>query len=93
MGELQIAYREAIETVARETESIDKTVGGKVQRVSVSLSVIPVEEGAERTTMKVVPDTGSQLAEKPLARYKYKAIEGGVMSGLQRGETMANNGI
>lgn len=94
-GPLQIAYRESVSDSARESSTLEKTIGNTRHSVTLSLSVHSVSsidtalDSSECETFRVVPDDGSVLAERPLRRHQAKAIENGIKSGMSRGPLLA----
>jgi len=77
-----------------ESTSLERKIGDVQHSVFVSLSVKPNSEITwitgltKRPKFRVTPAKDSTLAERPLTRYRLKAVENGITSGLSKGNSI-----
>ncbi|ELU17203.1 hypothetical protein CAPTEDRAFT_133342 [Capitella teleta] len=84
LGQLQIAYKERIQTSAEDTVVMDTHIGDKRHQVTVTLSVHPSDE--HHGSLDIVPHEQSSLAgNSKIIRPRLNAIKNGVSSAITRG--------
>lgn len=94
LGEVFIAYREAITTRGEETYTLDRQLGDTRHLVTVSVSIKPAgddddDKKISKTDVKfkhtIEPYPNSILKEKPIRIQHRKAVKNGIISAFNRG--------
>lgn len=93
LGEVFIAYREAITGRGEETYTLDRQLGDTRHLVTVSVSIKPDDDDQEKERTKtdvkfkhtVDPYPDSSIKEKPIKIPHRKAVKNGIVSGFNRG--------
>lgn len=88
LGDLQIAYKETIGTVVKDTHTINHKIGSGTHSVTVTLSLIPNEsEKQERLLLDRSPDNAANIAA--ISFKHLHAVKLGVESAMAHGPKLS----
>jgi elongation factor G len=88
LGDLQIAYKETINTKLKDTHTVNHKIGSSIHSVTVTLSVLPIEtDGQEVLILDQSPDNAANTAA--ISFRQLHAVKLGVESALTHGPKLS----